>query len=901
MFSDLIYRLRALFRRNRMESDLDEEIRLHVERETEAAIERGVPPDEARRRARLALGGQEQIKEACRDARGVVLLETLAQDVRYAVRVLRKSRGYSVAAILTLALGIGATTAIFTLVNGFLLRPLPVHEPDRLVAIRENDPQRPNPYLATGVWEHIGDRPELFQSVCGWMPVLFNLAERGEADMVEGIWVSGRFFETLGVPAILGRTFTAADDRQGGGPNGPVAVISHGYWQRRFVGAADAVGRSLTVNRVSYTIVGVTPPRFLGPMAGRSFDVALTGSGDGGIGWAGYVLGRLAPGQTPESATAALRALQPQIREATLAAAVAAGAQASRWLTQPLSATSAATGTATPLSDRFQRPLLAMLLLAGLVVLVACGNVANLVLARATARRHELSVRRALGASRTRLARQVLVESLLLSGVGAALGLVFAQVFCPFLVRQISTATNPAALDLSLDWRVLAFTGGISVFTALLFGVVPALRAASVQPHDALKEGGRARVGDQRWGVNQALIVGQVGLSVVLVVAAGLFVRTFATMATMDLGFDRTRTVIVSLNLQDARVPPPARVVLYERLRQAVAAVPGVADAVSLRTAPVSSDHWVLDVRVAGQEPPAAVATRGPFLNAVSRGYFATFGAPILAGRGFGDRDIQGAPLVAVVNETFARLYLGGRSPVGETLTFGPRTMSSPPFQIVGLARDAGSATYFGLREGIPPTVYLSIAQMNPAIVNFTPPADLRIGVRLTGSTSASVTRGIAAAVGKVEPDLRVRMRTMADYIDGTLIAERLAAILAGLFGSLALFLAGVGIFGVTAYAVSRRRAEFGVRVALGASTGDIVRTVLQRVVILVGLGLVIGGAASFWASRLVAALLFGLEPRDPATFAATAVVLAAVALLAGWLPARRAARIDPASVMRSL
>ena len=449
MFSDLTYRLRALFRRNRMESDLDEEIRLHIERETEAHIERGVPPDEARRRARLALGGQEQIKEACRDARGVALVESLLQDVRYAVRVLRKSRGYSAAAILTLALGIGATTAIFTLVNGFLLRPLPVHEPDRLVAVREVDPQRPIPFLASSVREHIGDRPQLFQSVCGWMPALFNLAERGEADLVQGIWVSGRFFETLGVPAILGRTFTAADDRQGGGPDGPVAVISHGYWQRRFGGAAGAVGRSLTLNRVSYTIVGVTPPRFFGPMAGRSFDVALPFAGSQGF---SYVLARLGPGQTPESATAALRAMQPQIREATLAAAVAAGAQASRWLTQPLSATSAATGTATPLSDRFQRPLLAMLLLAGLVVLVACGNVANLVLARATARRHELSVRRALGASRMRLSRQVLVESLLLSGVGAALGLVFAQVFCPFLVRQISTATNPAALDLSVDW-----------------------------------------------------------------------------------------------------------------------------------------------------------------------------------------------------------------------------------------------------------------------------------------------------------------------------------------------------------------------------------------------------------------------------------------------------------------
>ena len=396
--------------------------------------------------------------------------------------------------------------------------------------------------------------------------------------------------------------------------------------------------------------------------------------------------------------------MQPQIREATLSTAVAAGVQASRWLTQPLSVTSAATGTATPLSDRFQRPLLAMLLLAGLVVLVACGNVANLVLARATVRRHELSVRRALGASRARLARQVLVESLLLSAVRRS-AWVWRSPRCSAhssFARSRRRRIRPRSICRS--------TGGCSRSRPASPSAPRCCSAScrrcarrALQPHDALKEGGRTRVGDQRWGVNQALIVGQVGLSVVLVVAAGLFVRTFATMATMDLGFDRNRTVIVGLNLQDARVPPPARVALYERLRQAVASVPGVADAVSLRTAPVSSDHWVLDVRVAGREPPAVAATRGPFLNAVSPGYFATFGAPILAGRGFGDRDVQGAPLVAVVNETFARLFLGSHNPVGETLAFGPRATSSPPFQIVGLARDAGSATYFGLREGVPP------------------------------------------------------------------------------------------------------------------------------------------------------------------------------------------------------
>jgi len=829
--------------------------------------------------------------------RFVAALGDLHQDVRYAARVLWKSRGYSVAAIATLALGIGATTAIFTVVNSLLLRPLPVRESDRLVSVREDNPQRPVPFLDPFSWDQIQQRPQLFEQVCAWMPGRFNLAERGQADYVQGIWASGGFFQTLGVPAVLGRTFTPSDDQNGGGPDGPVAVVSYGYWQRRFGGAADVLGRSLTLDRKAYTIVGVTPPEFSGPMVGRSFDVALPAGVTRRASWL-YILARLRPGQTPQSATVALRAEQAQIREAALPAVLAEGGNASRYLRNPLTADPASTGQ-SPLRDRYQRPLLAMFMLAGLVVLVACANVANLVLARAAARRHELSVRRALGASRLRLVRQVLVESLLLSGIGATLGLAFAGGFSRVLVRQVSTETSPLFLDLSLDWRVLGFTAAVAVGTALLFGLLPALRAARTQPSDALKEGGRNRAGDGRWGLNQLLIVGQVSLSVVLVVAAGLFVRTFAAMATMDLGFDRGRTLVVNLNAQDARVPPPARPALYERMRQATAAVPGVTDAVLLLSTPVSPDHWVLNVRVTAQAPPTE-RVMGPFLNAVSPSYFAMFGAPILAGRAFDDRDGQGTPLVAVVNETFARLFTGGRNPVGETLTFGERQSYSPPFQIVGLAGDSRSATYFGLREGIPPTVYLSIAQMNPAVANFTPPADFRIGIQAAQGSAVALTRAVTAAIGQIEPDLRVTVRTVASYVDGTMAAERLTAILAGLFGSLALLLAGVGIFGVTAYAVSRRRAEIGIRVALGASPAGVVRLVLQRTVILVVAGICIGGVVSAWTSRFVAAMLFGLQPRDPATFTVAAIVLAVVALLAGWLPARRAARIDPAVVLRN-
>ena len=833
MFSDFIYRMRALFRRNRMEAELEEEIQLHVEREAEAYVRQGVEPGEARRRARLALGGQEQVKEACRDARGVALIGALVQDVRYAARLLRKSPGYSAAAILTLALCIGATTAIFTIVNGFLLRPLPVREPSRLVGVGVQA-EGFDPILDPFAYEQIRNRPQLFESVCAWGPTRFNLAERGQADFVQGFLVSGNFFETLGVPAGFGRTFTKADEQKGGGPDGPVAVISYGFWQRRFGGAADVIGRPVTLERMTYSIVGVTPPGFFGAMAGFAFDVAVPVPGAGP-----YVTARLRPGQTPESATAALRAAQPQIRAAALRCRCGRReCSASQYLSQPLSATTAAAGQSTTMRSRFERPLLAMLLLAMVVVLLGCANVANLVLARTAARRHELSVRRALGASRFRLASQLLAESLLLSALGAALGLVFAGIFSEVLIGLVTYASAPVFLDLSLDWRVLGFTAAVSVGTALIFGLIPALRAARAMPQAALKDGGRGQAGGKRSGVNQTLIVAQVSLSLILVVAAGLFVRTFATMATMNLGFDRERTLILRLNAADAKVPPAARAALYERVRQAVAVVPGVSDAVALLTVPVSPDHWLANVKVSGQPSAAMFDRQGPFLNAVSPGYFAMFGASILAGRGFTADDRSGAPLVAVVNETFVQRHLGGRSPVGETLSFGEGVKYGPPFRIVGVAKDSGSATYFGLRQGIPSTVYLCIGQMSPEIANFSPPAAFRIAVNVAAGSPAAVIPGAVAAIAQVAPDLRVSPKMMASYINDTISTERLAAMLSGFFGVLALLLAAIGVYGVMAYAVAQRRSEIGIRLALGASPAGVVRMVLRRVALLVGAGM---------------------------------------------------------------
>jgi predicted permease len=414
-----------------------------------------------------------------------------------------------------------------------------------------------------------------------------------------------------------------------------------------------------------------------------------------------------------------------------------------------------------------------------------------------------------------------------------------------------------------------------------------------------MAEGGRGQVGASRLRVNHSLVVAQVGLSLALVVAASLFVRTFRTLATLDLGFERDKVLIVRVEGEQSQVPAAQRAALNERVREAAAAVPGVARAVSLRTVPISPDHWVARVEIPGRTPPAS-GNRTAFLNSVSPGWFAMFGTPVIVGRELDDRDRAGSELVAVVNEAFVRQFAGGQNLVGETLRFGGDDELGPPFKIVGLARDSGAAIYFGIREGVPPTVYLAFAQRAPGIPNFTPLVSFRLGVTATAGPVGPLAREVTRAIERVDPDLKTSFRTMADYVDATVTQERLAAVVAAMFGLLALVLAAVGLYGVTAHAVGRRRAEIGVRMALGASPAGVVRAVLKPVVVLVATGIAVGGTLSYWASRFAAAMLFGLEPRDPATFGGAAAVLAAIALVAAWLPARRAAGIDPAITLRN-
>lgn len=822
------------------------------------------------------------------------------QDIRDAFRGLKASPVVTAVAILSLALGIGANTAIFSILDSLVLRTLPVKAPQQLalVGLDGDAGSFTNP-----LWEQMRAHGELLDGMAAWSRSRFNLAHSGPSDLTDGLLTSAGFFDVVGTSPLLGRTFTADDDRRGGGAAGPVAVISYNFWQRRFAGAADVIGRSLTIDRVPFTIVGVTGPEFFGPEVGRSFDVAVPigtepllrgkeSALDRRSSWWLEVIVRRKAGQSLDAATTALRGVQPLIREATIPADWRPEDQKT-YFTEPFTLSDAASGT-SGLRTRYQTPLTAIMVVVVLVLLIACANIANLLLARATARRHEISVRLALGASRWRLVRQLLAESLLLSLCGAAVGLLFARWGSQLLLRQLSTSTNTVFLDLGLDWRVLAFTTLVSVLTALLFGVAPAWRASRVRPNEALKEQGRGISADRRFSMGNLLVVVQVALSLILVVAAGLFMRTFSSLANLDLGFERDPVLIVNVNARRLPIEPAERPGLYERLREAAATVPGVASASVSAVTPVSGSAWQFLVEIPGG-PALPERERVGYVNLVSPDFFRTLGTRVIAGRDFSSLDRRGAPDVVIVNEAFAKKFFNGGNPVG-------KTVRQPPFpgragtthEVVGYVEDA---VYRSLRQPAPPTMYLPVAQ------NAEPPSAISVSVRAAGGSPALLIKPLAAALGGVNGELAITFRPLAEQVNASLVQERVVALLSGFFGGLALLLAGLGLYGVTSYAVGRRQTELGIRMALGAAPGGVVRLVLRRVAVLVvlgvGLGVGLGILTAVTASKFLTGMLYGLQPKDPLTFAAAAVILALVGALAGWIPAHRASRVDPALVLR--
>jgi putative ABC transport system permease protein len=827
---------------------------------------------------------------------------SLGRDLRFAVRHMRQAPMVTAVAMASLALGIGANVAIFSLVNALILKSLPIEAPEQLVLLGRDDARAPGGGPSTSFthpqFEALRDEGRIFDRVMAVGFARFNLNSAGEARIVPGLYVSSGFLDTLGVTPAIGRDFTASDDRRGA-PDGPVALISHGFWQRQYGGDPAVLGQAMTLDGHPFTIVGVTPPDFFGVRVGLTFDVMIPvgsepiirgpeSSLDRRTSWWLTIFGRLAPPDTAAAAEARLEAFRPQWREATMPADYRAEDQ-SQYLTERMVLAPAGAGISS-LRERYSQALFVLLGIVGLVLAIACGNMANLLLAQSAARRKELSVMLSLGASRMLLVRQTIIESLLLSTVGAAAGLLVAAWGSRALVAMLSTRTSTVALDLSMDWRVFTFTATVGAVTGLLFGAIPAVRGTSVAPAGALRQASRGVVrGGGRLQFGHGLVALQVALSFVLVFASILFVRTFVGLTTQGMGFESEHVLLATVDLRRTAVAESGRLPIFERIREAVAAAPGVAAAAGSFVTPVSGSTWNLLVAVPGYTGPER--DRGSLFNAVTPDYFRAMGTPVLTGRGFTDADLAGRPQVMVVNEAFADRFFLGQNPVGRTFVleaFG-RDRKDTPVEIVGLV---ANAKYRSLREQPQPTMYGSLAQQDRIS------SSIRMVIKTVGRPW-DVRSIVVNAVTGVNKDVVLDLKTLDEDLGAAVQGERLIASLSAAFGMLALLLATLGLFGMMSYSVTRRRSEIGIRIALGAAPSAITRMVLGHVALITAIGLAAGAAGAVGAGRFVNALLFNLSANDETMIALTAVTLAVAAGIAGYMPARKAARIDPMMALR--
>jgi len=829
------------------------------------------------------------------------MIDTLVRDLTFALRQLRQTPVVSAVALLSLALGIGANVAIFSLVNALILKSLPVTAPERLAVMGRLDQRTPDGTASTSAthpqFEYLRDHQDFLAGVTAVSFARFNLNAAGEARNVPGLYVDGRLLEVLGVRPVIGRSFNREDDRVGGGPGGPVAIVSHGYWLREHGGDPAILGRTVALDGHAFTIVGVTPQNFHGIRVGFSFDVMIPlGSepiirgAESSLGrrtsWWLTIFARFQPGQTRDQAEARMRDLQPQLRAATLPNRAEDQAD---YFTEPIVFEPAAAGNSS-LRVRYSRPLYVLLGIVGLVLTIACVNMANLLLAQSVTRRREIAVRLSLGANRSQIVRQLLVESLMLSVLGAGAGLAVAAWGSRALVALLSTRTSQVALDLSMDWRVFAFTATVGALTGLVFGVVPAVRGTQLSPADVLRDTSRGIVsGGSRLSIGHGLVALQVALSFVLVLGSALFVRTFVDLAGQEMGFKADRVMLATIDLRRTGVAADARLRVFDQVREAIAAVPGVESAAASLVTPVSGSTWMLGARVPDLPAPAGPTTGARF-NGVTPGYFRTLGTPLLAGRDFTAADAAGQSGVMIVNEAFSRKYLGVDNPVGRTF-FLEGTGGAPErlVEIVGLVHNA---KYQSLREAPQPTMYGPLAQQ-PRISS-----SARMVIQTTGSPW-NAREALVSAVAGVNKDIAIDLKAFDEDLGAALQQERLIASLSAVFGGLALVLAALGLYGVMSYAVSRRRHEIGIRMAVGAEPGVVVRLVLNQVAAITVAGLAAGAIGAAVSGRFITALLFNVQANDLTMLVATAVTLAAAAGLAGYLPARRAARIDPMTALR--
>ena len=896
-------RLLRFFRRKEWDRERESELRAHLDIETDEFIARGMAPDEARHAARRKLGNVTLIREEIRRMNTFGLLETLAQDLRYALRLLRLNPGFTLVAVLSLALGIGANTAIFQLLDAVRLRSLPVAKPQELYEVEIVSPKGrsgnfPNRYprMTFAVWEQIRDHQEAFSSIFAWGDWQFDLSRGGRVRPADAIWVSADYFETLGVAPLRGRLVSAQDDRRG---CVPVAVISYAFWQREFGGAESAVGSTLSLDTHSVEIIGVTPSTFTGIDVGHRFDLAVPVCSEPVFSgadnktekrWSWWLtaIGRLKPGWTTERADAYLQTMSKGIFEATVPETFDAKRK-DGFLSSSLKTRPAALGL-SDVRDTYEDPLWLLISIAAVVLLIACANLANLLLARATVREREVAVRMAIGASRGRLVRQFLAESLLLSMIGTACGVALAYFLSRALLAFLNTSQQTIFLDLRLNLSVLLFAAAMAILTCVLFGLAPALRATRIAPGAAMKAGGRGLTsGRERFTMQRGLVAVQVALSLLLLFSALLFVQTFHKLSTLDAGFRSDGILTVSLDGRRAGYTreqwPPISRQLLDRVRSAA----GVDRAARAQNFPMG-DGWFNDDVVPADTDPANATRKLSFFSMVRPGFFEVMRIPLLAGRDFTDADTAASNSVAIVNPAFGLKVFGTPNPLGRRFTKedGVRRVART-FEIVGIA---GDTKVTSLRKENEPMAYVPDVQF-PG----TAPAEtlvLHSNMPLRDSMTS-----VLSSVAEVNPAISVDFIVFKTQIQETLLPESLMATLSGFFGLLAAVLAVIGLYGVISYMVAQRRNEIGIRMALGARPGSILSMVVRGAGTLIAAGLGVGAVLALAVVRTAKSLLYGLKPYDPLTLAVAIALLAVVSLLAAAVPARRAARVDPMQSLR--
>jgi predicted permease len=888
----------TVFKRRKTDSDLNDELRFHLEKEAELNVARGMSADEARRRALIAFGGVEQARENVRRVRWSYWAETLTQDLRYSARMLRKSPIFTAVVVGVLAIGIGANTAIFSVINAVLLKMLPVKEPEKLVFLGFIDNRgRLQTNFPYPFFDEIRDRNRAFSDIFAARAIekldiklkgAENAGEREQASIEE---VSGSYFSILGVNAVLGRSLTPDDDKIGV-PN-PVAVISYGYWKRRLGLDPSVVGKTFAAGDTVFTIVGVAPPGFFGETVGRmpdmwvplTFEDRLRGESllnSANMYWL-EIIGRLRPGVSPQQAMASMDVLLQQVTGELQGPK--AGSARTKTQIGP------ASKGLDELRQGFAQPIEVLMWVVGLVLLIACVSVASLLMARATARQREIALRVTLGASRRRLVQQLLTESVMLAFIGGVLGLALAWGagdLLPILLFQ-----GNLSLELVMNTQVLGFTLLISIFTGIIFGLAPAsgvlrpdLACRLKDEHAGIHDRGR------RFGLRKILIVAQVALSLLLLVAAGLFVRSLQKLYDVDIGFNKENLLLVRLQPgPDLNVDRLRNV--YQDVLDKVSALPGVKScSVSLGSfadgGRMTTGPWAVE----GYTPKPGENATLPS-DTTSPGFFKTMGIPVVLGRDFRPQDDRNAPRVAIVNQTFARYYFDNANPVGKHFAWS--RLDRRPMEIIGVVQDA---KYSSLKEQTPPFYYTPFMQPDEIA------SDVRLLEVRTAANPAAVSAAVRSAVDSIEAGLRVdNITTMAVQVEDSLQQEKMLAKVSGSFGVFALLLACIGLYGVMSHLVTSRTNEIGVRMALGADRFDVLWMILREALLLVAAGIALGIPAALagtrLASSLISGLLFGLKAYDPVTIAVAALLMTVVALLAGYLPARRAANVDPIVAIR--